>query len=117
MKLLTEINERVDILIEEEQPLTEGAAPKKSYYLEGVFLQSDTQNKNGRIYPASVLENEINRYRTEYVDKHRAMGELNHPTEPTINLDKVSHKIISLTQEGKNFIGKAKIMESLCCRF
>lgn len=108
MKLLTEINEDIEYVTE-----AAGEDGKKSYFLEGIFLQSDTKNKNGRIYPASVLGTEINRYNEEYVSKNRAVGELNHPSEPTINLDKVSHKIISLKQEGKDFIGKAKIMTEM----
>jgi hypothetical protein len=92
--------------------LTESRGGKKSLYIEGVFLQGDIKNRNNRVYPFSTLEREVNRYNESYVKQGRAMGELGHPDGPTVNLDRVSHKIVSLHQEGKNFIGKAKILES-----
>jgi hypothetical protein len=92
--------------------LTENRGGKKSLYIEGVFLQGDIKNRNNRVYPFSTLEREVNRYNESYVKQGRAMGELGHPDGPTVNLDRVSHKIVSLHQEGKNFIGKAKILES-----
>jgi hypothetical protein len=92
--------------------LTENRGGKKSLYIEGVFLQGDIKNRNNRVYPFPILEREVNRYNESYVKQGRAMGELGHPDGPTVNLDRVSHKIVSLYQEGKNFIGKAKILES-----
>jgi len=107
MKLITENIEEVEVLEEEE---SEG---KKSMYIEGVFLQSEIKNRNGRIYPVEVLEREVERYNEQYVQSGRAVGELGHPDGPTINLHLVSHKITSLKKEGHNFIGKAKILESM----
>ena len=104
MKLITEINEDIDVLIETAEDKT------KSYYIEGVFLQSDIKNRNGRIYPFDTLQAEVARYNKEFVQKNRAFGELGHPSGPTINLERVSHMIKSLKAEVKNFIGRAKIM-------
>lgn len=104
------------ILITEEiqdvQYLIEGVGQNKSYCIEGIFMQAETKNKNGRIYPRSILERETNRYVNNYVIKNRAFGELGHPENPGINLDKVSHMITDLRQEGNNFIGKAKILDT-----
>ncbi len=86
-----------------------GKDGKKSYYIEGTFLQGDIKNRNGRIYPVATLESEVNRYNTEYIQKNRAYGELGHPTGPAINLDRVSHMIKELHRDGTNFYGKAKI--------
>ena len=85
---------------------------EKEFFIEGVFMQANQKNRNGRIYPTNVLEREVARYNKEYVEKNRAFGELGHPQGPTINLERVSHMIKSLTKEGDNFIGKAKIMDS-----
>lgn len=103
MKLITENIEDIQILTEEKDG-------KKNLYIEGIFLQSELKNRNGRIYPFKVLEKEVNRYNEEYVKTGRALGELGHPDGPTVNLDRVSHRITSLKAEGNNFIGKAQIL-------
>ena len=105
MKLITENIEDIQILTEEKDG-------KEHLYIEGVFLQSEIKNRNGRIYPFSVLEKEVGRYNEEYVSKGRALGELGHPDGPTVNLDRVSHRITSLKAEGKNFMGKARILDT-----
>ena len=105
MKLITEQIENVQILTEEKDG-------KKLLYIEGVFLQSELKNRNGRMYPFSVLEREVQRYNEEYVKTKRALGELGHPDGPTINLDRVSHRITDLHAEGNNFIGKAQILDT-----
>jgi len=104
MKLITEINESVEYIAEARDD------GKKDYFIRGPFMQANIKNRNGRVYPAEVLDKEVNRYVTENVQKNRAYGELGHPTSPTINLDRVSHMIKELTRDGDNFIGKAKIM-------
>jgi hypothetical protein len=105
MKLIREEIESVRVLTEEKNG-------KKSFYIEGTFLQGDIKNRNGRIYESRILAKEVDRYNQEYITKNRAMGELGHPDGPTVNLDRVSHKITSLAQEGSNFTGKAKILET-----
>ena len=105
MKLITESIEDIQILEEE-------ANGKKLLYIEGVFLQADLKNRNGRVYPYSVLEREVGRYNEQYVTVGRALGELGHPDGPTVNLDRVSHKIVSLKAEGSDFIGKAQILNT-----
>ena len=105
MKLITEQIENVQILTEEKDG-------KKLLYIEGVFLQSELKNRNGRMYPFEVLNREVERYNEEYVKSKRALGELGHPDGPTINLDRVSHRITSLRSEGNNFIGKAQILDT-----
>ena len=105
MKLITEQIENVQILTEEKDG-------KKLLYIEGVFLQSELKNRNGRMYPFEVLNREVERYNEEYVKSKRALGELGHPDGPTINLDRVSHRITSLRAEGNNFIGKAQILDT-----
>ena len=105
MKLITETIENVEVI-------TEGKGADKKLYIEGVFLQSEIKNRNGRMYPFSVLEKEVNRYNEEYVKTSRALGELGHPDGPTVNLDRVSHRITSLKAEGNNFIGRAQIMNT-----
>lgn len=105
MKLITEQIEDVQILTEERDG-------KKLLYIEGVFLQSELKNRNGRMYPFEVLNREVERYNEEYVQSKRALGELGHPDGPTINLDRVSHRITSLRAEGNNFIGKAQILDT-----
>ena len=107
MKLIKEHTETVNYLIEEDKE-----TGKKNYNIEGVFLQADIKNRNGRIYPVEVLDKEVKRYVKENVKKNRAYGELGHPDSPTINLDRVSHMIKDLKLEGKNFVGKAKIMDT-----
>ena len=105
MKLITENIEEVKLLTEEKDG-------QKCLYIEGVFLQSEVRNRNGRVYPFSVLEKEVGRYNEEYVTKGRALGELGHPDGPTVNLDRVSHRITSLKAEGNNFVGKARILDT-----
>ena len=105
MKLISEEIESVNFITEEK-------GGRKSHFIEGVFLQSDIKNRNGRMYPMNTLSREVGRYNESFIQKGRALGELGHPDGPTVYLDRVSHIIISLTQEGKNFIGKAKILET-----
>jgi len=108
MKLITEMNDSVTYIAE----ATENG--KKKFTIEGVFMQSDTVNRNGRVYPRQILEGEVDRYHKKYVMENRALGELNHPSGPTVNLDKVSHLITTLRMEGKDVIGKAKLLETPC---
>ena len=103
MKLIREEIESVDFLVEERNG-------KKSMYIEGVFLQGDIKNRNGRMYPMETLRKEVHRYTENHVNSGRALGELGHPDGPPVNLDRVSHKIVSLRENGSNFIGKAKIL-------
>lgn len=103
LKLITETTEEVKYLHEEKNG-------KKSLHIEGIFMQGDIKNKNGRMYPKEVLLKEVNRYNKEYIAKNRAYGELGHPQGPTINLERVSHMITQLKPDGSNFMGKAKIM-------
>ena len=105
MKLIREEIESVQVLTEE----TEG---KKTFYIQGPFLQGDIKNRNGRIYESRVLAKEVARYNENFIAKSRALGELGHPDGPTVNLDRVSHNITELYQEGSNFIGKAKILNT-----
>ena len=107
MKLICELTESVDYELIEE-----GAGGKKQYFIEGIFMQSEQKNKNGRIYPKEVLQKEVNRYVKEYVEPKRAFGELGHPDGPTVNLDRVSHMITELVEDGKNFMGRAKILDT-----
>ena len=104
MKLICELAETV------EYDLVEAEGKPKQYFIEGIFMQSEMKNKNGRIYPLNVLEKEVTRYVKEYVTPKRAFGELGHPDGPTVNLDRASHMITSLVKEGKNFVGRAKIL-------
>ena len=104
MKLICEVNEEI------KHEITEGANGKKALHIEGVFMQADIKNKNGRKYPKEILEKEVDRYNKEYISKNRAYGELGHPQGPTINLERVSHMITQLQPDGSNFVGKAKIM-------
>jgi hypothetical protein len=108
MRLMTEQN------FDTIQPLVEAKADGtgKDYFIEGIFLQGDITNRNGRCYPGSTLDKEVGRYNEEFVKTNRAYGELGHPDGPTINLERVSHMIKSLTKEGSNYIGKAKIMDT-----
>jgi len=105
MKLMCEVNESVNFLVEEKEG-------KKHFFIEGIFMQAEKQNRNGRVYPRHILSKEVDRYNKDYVMKNRAFGELGHPDSPTINLDRVSHMITSLRPEGNNFIGKAKILDT-----
>ena len=92
--------------------ITEKVNGKTEHFIEGVFMQAEKQNRNGRVYPKDILAKEAARYNTEYVEKNRAFGELGHPDSPTINLDRVSHMITKLYPDGNNFIGKAKILDT-----
>ena len=105
MKLIREEIETVDFIVEERNG-------KKSLYIEGVFLQGNIKNRNGRMYPMETLRREVSRYNENHVVAGRALGELGHPDGPTVNLDRVSHKIVSLRESGSNFIGKAKILDT-----
>ena len=105
MKLITEEVSNVKII-------TEGKGSNKKLYIEGVFLQGNIKNRNGRMYPVETLAREVNRYNEAFVGKGRALGELGHPDGPTVNLDRVSHKITSLVQEGDNFRGKAQLLNT-----
>jgi hypothetical protein len=106
MKLIKEVVESTKLVVEEK--LGKG----KTYFIEGVFLQSELQNRNGRMYPESIMDKEVGRYLKEYVKQNRAYGELGHPDSPSINLDRVSHLIVDLRKEGTNYIGKAKILDT-----
>jgi len=105
MKLIREEIESVDFIVEEKNG-------KKSMFIEGIFLQGDLKNRNGRMYPMETLRREVQRYNESNIQTGRALGELGHPDGPTVNLDRVSHKIVSLTENGSNFIGKAKILNT-----
>ena len=105
MKLIREELESVEFIVESKNG-------KKSMYIEGVFLQGNIKNRNGRMYPMETLRREVGRYNENHVQSGRALGELGHPDGPTVNLDRVSHKIISLRESGSNFIGKAKILST-----
>ena len=105
MKLITEEIEKVKVITEEKNG-------KKSLFIEGIFLQADKPNRNKRMYEMRILEREVNRYNDSFITKGRALGELGHPDGPTVNLDRVSHKIVDLHREGSNFVGKAKILET-----
>jgi hypothetical protein len=105
MKLIREEIESVEFIVENRNG-------KKSLYIEGVFLQGDIKNRNGRMYPMETLRREVARYNENHVQAGRALGELGHPDGPTVNLDRVSHKITSLRESGSNFIGKAKILNT-----
>ena len=106
MKLISESLENVKFLKEEDDN------GKKNYKFKGVFMQGGIKNRNGRVYPVEVLQKEIQRYNEKFVDENRAYGELGHPEGPTVNLDRVSHMVTSLKQDGKDFIGEAKIMDT-----
>lgn len=106
MKLFREINEEVQILTEESEK------GDKKYFIEGVFLQGNLKNRNGRVYPMEILDKEASRYSKNFIEQKRAFGELGHPDGPTINLERVSHMITSLHKENDNYIGKAKIMDT-----
>jgi len=103
MKLITEEIESVEFIVENRNGT-------KSLYIEGVFLQGNIKNRNGRMYPMETLRKEVSRYSENHIQSGRALGELGHPDGPTVNLDRVSHKIVSLKESGSNFVGKAKIL-------
>ena len=105
MKLITEVNESIKVLKEQHEG-------KPRFFIEGIFLQAEKKNRNGRVYPAGILRNEVDKYVGEFVEQNRAFGELGHPDGPTVNLERVSHMITELYEDGNNFIGKAKIMET-----
>ena len=105
MKLITEVVEDLQYIVEEKDG-------KKNLFIEGIFLQSDLKNRNGRVYPREIMQREVARYTKESIDSKRAMGELGHTDGPTVNLDRVSHLIVSLKEDGNNWIGKAKILDT-----
>ena len=105
MKLISEEVASAEYLVEEKNG-------KKEYKIKGVFLQSNIKNRNGRVYPREILVREVNRYTKEFINKNRAFGELGHPDGPTVNLERVCHMVKSLTPDGDNFIGEAKIMDT-----
>jgi hypothetical protein len=105
MKLITET-------IQDIKVIKEDVGGEKKYFIEGVFLQGDLKNRNGRVYPLSILEKEVQRYVKDFVSQKRAFGELGHPENPTVNMERVSHMILDLRKEGSNFIGKAKIVDT-----
>jgi hypothetical protein len=106
MKLIKEVFETTNVIVESK------LGKEKEYFIEGVFLQSELKNRNGRMYPEQVMDKEVGRYIKEYVEKNRAYGELGHPDTPSINLDRVSHMITSLKKEGTNYIGRAKVLDT-----
>ena len=105
MKLIREEIEQVEFIVENR-------GGKKSLYIEGVFLQGNIKNRNGRMYPMETLRKEVSRYNENHIQSGRALGELGHPDGPTVNLDRVSHKIVSLKESGSNYVGKAKILNT-----
>ena len=106
VKLISEAVENAELIVEED------GKGKKNYKIRGIFMQSDVKNRNGRVYPQEVLTKEVAKYNKNFINENRAFGELGHPDGPTVNLERVSHMITSLTPDGKNFIGEAKIMET-----
>ena len=108
MKLISEFNDYAiePVIVEENEK------GQKEYFIEGIFMQSQIKNRNGRIYPKEVMDKEVKRYVKEFVEKDRAFGELGHPEGPTINLDKVSHMITKLEEDGNNYVGRAKILST-----
>ncbi len=108
MKLIQEVNHQLDSLIEE------GEGGKKDMYISGIFMQTEAKNKNGRVYPRGMMEQKVHEYNEEFVKTCRAIGELEHPTTPQINLDRVSHLIKELKFDGNDIYGKAKILETPC---
>ena len=107
MKLITEVVEESSVSVEINEE-----TGKKSHFIEGIFMQGDLKNRNGRIYPSSVLEKEMVRYQKDFIETKRALGELGHPDGPTINGDRVSHLITEMKRDGSNFTGKAKILST-----
>jgi hypothetical protein len=107
MLLITETTEDIKLICEADEE-----SGKKDYYIEGIFMQAEQKNRNGRVYPEKTLMKEVKRYNKEYVTNSRAMGELGHPEGPTVNLERVSHLIKEMKVEGNNIIGKAKILDT-----
>jgi hypothetical protein len=105
MKLICEVNEGIETMVEDK-------GSTKDYYIKGVFLQAEQKNRNGRIYPMATMQKEVGRYNKQFVHTNRAFGELGHPEGPTINLERVSHLIKEITQDGNNFMGRAKVMDT-----
>ena len=105
MRLITEQNNDIEVLTEDKDG-------KKATYIKGIFLQTEITNRNGRMYRFDTLNREVSKYNEEFIQRGRALGELGHPEGPTVNLDRVSHKIVELYPEGRNFIGKAKLLET-----
>lgn len=106
MRFIPEVFEDINVIVEDAQN-----GPKQ-YFIEGVYIQADTPNRNGRIYPLHIIEKEVKRYKEQFIDTKRALGELGHPESGQINLDRASHLIVELRQEGNNFIGRAKILDT-----
>jgi hypothetical protein len=106
MKLITEVYDEASVLTEASED------GKKGYFIEGIFMQGDVRNRNGRIYPSAILENEMKRYNDQFIKTKRALGELGHPNGPQINGDRVSHLITEMKRDGSNFVGKAKILST-----
>ena len=106
MKLISEEAIEVDFVTEEDEN------KKKSYFIEGIFMQSEMKNRNGRVYPKAILQKEVKRYTDKFINTKRAFGELGHPDGPTVNLERVSHMITELVEDGANFVGRAKIMDT-----
>ena len=106
MKLISEEAIDVDFVTEEDEN------KKKSYFIEGIFMQSEMKNRNGRVYPKAILQKEVKRYTEKFINTKRAFGELGHPDGPTVNLERVSHMITELVEDGANFVGRAKIMDT-----
>ena len=106
VKLFSEAVENVEYICEEKE------SGKKNYKIRGIFMQADVKNRNGRVYPMEILQKEVAKYNKNFIQEKRAFGELGHPDGPTVNLERVSHMITSLTPDGKNFIGEAKIMST-----
>ena len=106
MKLISEEAIEVDFVTEEDEN------KKKNYFIEGIFMQSEMKNRNGRVYPKAILQKEVKRYTEKFIDTKRAFGELGHPDGPTVNLERVSHMITELVEDGANFVGRAKIMDT-----
>jgi len=107
MKLITEMIEDIQYLVEEDKD-----TGKKNHFIQGIFMQAEQKNRNGRIYERKILENEVGRYNKAFVNKNRALGELNHPEGPTVNLDRVSHMIKDLKFENNDVVGKAKLLDT-----
>lgn len=106
MKLICEVNDEIQYITEAKED------GNKEYFIEGIFMQGDVKNRNGRVYPSKVIAEEVKRYNNQFVEKKRAFGELGHPDGPTVNLDRVSHMVTELKQDGSNFVGRAKIMDT-----
>jgi len=106
MKLICEVNDEIQYITEAKED------GNKEYFIEGIFMQGDVKNRNGRVYPSKIIAEEVKRYNNQFVEKKRAFGELGHPDGPTVNLDRVSHMVTELKQDGSNFVGRAKIMDT-----